>query len=131
MRTLCLKAVLLLIALSTTRVLAQSYDYRFRNKDLPLEERVNDLINRLSIEEKVGFLWELSPAIERLNIDKYYHGNEALHGVVRPGKFTVFPQAIAFGATFNPGLIHEVATAISDEARGRWNELDYGKEQTR
>ena len=131
MRTLCLIAVLLLIALSTTRVLAQSYDYRFRNKDLPLEERVNDLINRLSIEEKVGFLWELSPAIERLNIDKYYHGNEALHGVVRPGKFTVFPQAIAFGATFNPGLIHEVATAISDEARGRWNELDYGKEQTR
>jgi len=104
-------------------------DYPFQNADLPLEERVQDLVNRLTIEEKAGLLWELAPAIERLGIKKYYHGNEALHGVVRPGNFTVFPQAIAFGATFNPDLIFEVATAISSEARGRWNELDRGEKQ--
>ena len=57
------------------------------------------------------------------------HGNEALHGVVRPGKFTVFPQAIGLGATWNPDLINKVSTAISDEARAKWNELDQGKNQ--
>ncbi|MEL6820921.1 MAG: glycoside hydrolase family 3 N-terminal domain-containing protein, partial [Calditrichota bacterium] len=119
---------LFLAVLACSTLMAQP-DYPFRNADLPLEERVQDLVNRLTIEEKAGLLWELAPAIERLGIKKYYHGNEALHGVVRPGKFTVFPQAIAFGATFNPDLIFEVATVISTEARARWNELDRGEKQ--
>lgn len=70
-----------------------------------------------------------SPGISRLDIPKYYHGNEALHGVVRPGRFTVFPQAIGLAATWNPELQLQVATVISDEARARWNELDQGREQ--
>ncbi|WP_299552248.1 glycoside hydrolase family 3 C-terminal domain-containing protein [Seonamhaeicola sp.] len=109
----------------------QELEFPFKNPELPINERVEDLINRLTLQEKADLLWELAPAIERLGIPKYYHGNEALHGVVRPGKFTVFPQAIAFGATFNPDLMKEVSTAISTEARGRWNELNYGKEQKR
>ncbi len=84
----------------------------------------------LTTEEKVGLLRATSPAIPRLGIDKYYHGNEALHGVVRPGRFTVFPQAVGLAATWNTDLIYSVATAISDEARARWNELDQGRKQT-
>ena len=53
-----------------------------------------DLLSRLTVEEKVSLLRATSPGISRLDIPKYYHGNEALHGVVRPGRFTVFPQAI-------------------------------------
>lgn len=79
---------------------------------------------RLTVEEKISLLRATSPGIPRLGIDKYYHGNEALHGVVRPGRFTVFPQAIGLAATWNPVLQQKVATVISDEARARWNELD-------
>lgn len=102
----------------------------FRNEQAPTEERVQDLLTRLTLEEKVGLLIATSPDIPRLNITHYYHGNEALHGVVRPGRFTVFPQAIGLAAMWNPELHYQVATAISDEARARWNELDGGKNQT-
>ncbi len=91
--------------------------------------RVMDLLDKLTIEEKVGLLRATSPAIPRLGIDKYYHGNEALHGIVRPGKFTVFPQAIGLAAMWNPELHYQIATVISDEARARWNELQQGKNQ--
>jgi beta-glucosidase len=84
----------------------------------------------MSIIEKMQLLYEVAPAIPRLGIAKYDHGNEALHGVVRPGKFTVFPQAIGMAATWNPDLIYQVSSAISDEARARWNELEQGKNQT-
>lgn len=102
----------------------------FRNENAPRHERIIDLLSKLTIEEKIGLLIASSPGIPRLNIDKYYHGNEALHGVVRPGKFTVFPQAIALASTWNPELMYRIATAISDEARARWNELELGKKQT-
>jgi beta-glucosidase len=102
----------------------------YRNEKAPLNDRVLDLLNQLNPEEKISLLIASSPGIPRLAIDKYYHGNEALHGVVRPGKFTVFPQAIAMASMWNPELLFNVATAISDEARARWNELDGGKKQT-
>jgi beta-glucosidase len=102
----------------------------FRNEEAPLHDRITDLLSRLTIEEKIGLLRATSPEIKRLEIDKYYHGNEALHGVVRPGNFTVFPQAIGLAAMWNPDLHYRVATAISDEARARWNELEQGKKQT-
>lgn len=98
----------------------------YKNEEVPLHERVIDLLSRLTVEEKVGLLRATSPGIPRLEIPKYYHGNEALHGVVRPGRFTVFPQAIGLAATWNPNLLHQVATVISDEARARWNELEQG-----
>ena len=102
----------------------------FLNRDISIGKRVEDLLNRLSIEEKLSLLIASSPGIPRLNIDKYFHGNEALHGIVRPGKFTVFPQAIALASMWNPELHYKIATAISDEARARWNELEWGKKQT-
>lgn len=101
----------------------------YKNENAPVHERVADLLSRLTVEEKISLLRATSPGIPRLGIDKYYHGNEALHGVVRPGRFTVFPQAIGLAATWNPVLQQKVATVISDEARARWNELDQGRNQ--
>lgn len=115
-----------LSALSCSFVHAQEL---YKNENAPVHERVMDLISRLTVEEKISLLRATSPGIPRLGIDKYYHGNEALHGVVRPGRFTVFPQAIGLAATWNPELQKRVATVISDEARARWNELDQGREQ--
>ena len=88
-----------------------------------------DLLSKLTVEEKIDLLRATSPENKRLGIPKYYHGNEALHGVVRPGKFTVFPQAIGLAAMWNPELHYKIATAISDEARARWNELGQGEKQ--
>lgn len=102
----------------------------FRDESLPIAERVEDLLGRMTVDEKIDLMRATSPANERLGIDKYYHGNEALHGIVRPGKFTVFPQAIALAATWDPEMLLKTASAISDEARARWNELGEGKLQT-
>lgn len=90
---------------------------KFRDPAYPVSERVQDLMDRMTLKEKLAVIIETSPANERIGIPKYYHGNEALHGVVRPGNFTVFPQAIALGATFDDELLEEIACAISDEAR--------------
>ena len=109
---------------------AQAQTPLFRDEGAPIADRVEDLLGRMTVDEKIDLLRATSPANPRLGIDKYYHGNEALHGVVRPGKFTVFPQAIGLAATWDPDLLFKVATAISDEARARWNELGEGKLQT-
>lgn len=101
----------------------------YLNEKLSFHERVIDLLYRLTVEEKISLLRATSPGIPRLDIPKYYHGNEALHGVVRPGRFTVFPQAIGLASSWNPELMQRVATVISDEARARWNELDQGRNQ--
>lgn len=103
--------------------------YPFNDPDLSTHERVDDLLNRLTVEEKVSILVGTSEEISRLGVEKYYHGNEGLHGVVRGGRFTVFPQAIALSATWNPELVFDVATAISDEARAKWNFYNQGKDQ--
>ena len=111
---------------STAAVNAQEL---YRDMNAPLHERIIDLLGRMTVEEKVSLMTNTAPAIPRLGIDKYYHGNEALHGIVRPGKFTVFPQAIGLAATWNPNLLFRVTTAISDEARGKWSLLELGKKQ--
>ena len=82
--------------------------------------RARELTALLTLEEKLSLIVETAEAIERLGIPKYYHGNEALHGVVRPGKFTVFPQAIAFGAMFDDVFLEKIADAISTEARAKY-----------
>ncbi len=118
----------LLSALGLASVRAQ--EMPFRDENLSVHERVNDLLSRLTVEEKITLLYASSPGITRLDIPKYYHGNEALHGVVRPGRFTVFPQAIGLASMWNPDLHHRIASAISDEARARWNQLEQGRLQT-
>ena len=102
----------------------------YQDESLPIPQRVEDLLQRMTVDEKIDLMRATSPANERLGIAKYYHGNEALHGVVRPGRFTVFPQAIALASSWDPDLMLKVSTAISDEARARWNELGEGKLQT-
>jgi beta-glucosidase len=88
---------------------------------LPPAERAAALVARMTSAEKIGQLMTDAPAIPRLGVPAYEWWNEALHGVARAGRATVFPQAIGLAATFDPALIHEVATAISDEARAKFN----------
>jgi beta-glucosidase len=85
-------------------------------------ELISKLISQMTLEEKVSQLSYTSAAIPRLGIPEYNWWNECLHGVARAGIATVFPQAIALAATFDEGLVEEVAGAISDEARAKYNE---------
>ena len=105
----------------------------YLNTSLPVNARVNDLIARLTLQEKVDQMMNNSPAIDRLHIPAYNWWNEALHGVARAGVATIYPQAIGMAATFDDPLVHSVADAISDEARAmynasikRGNHLQYG-----
>jgi beta-glucosidase len=93
----------------------------FRNPDKPLEVRLNDLVSRMTLDEKTGQMLYNAPAIDRLGIPAYNWWNEALHGVARSGKATVFPQAIGLAATWDTSLMRRVSTAISDEARAKYN----------
>ena len=86
------------------------------------DARINELISQMTLEEKVSQLSYTSAAIPRLGIPEYNWWNECLHGVARAGIATVFPQAIALAATFDEDFIEEVADAISDEARAKYNE---------
>jgi beta-glucosidase len=86
---------------------------------LPIELRVDDLVARMTLPEKVSQMVHAAPAIERLGIPPYNWWNECLHGVGRAGIATVFPQAIGLAATWNTDLMHHVAVAISDEARAK------------
>ena len=80
-----------------------------------------ELVKKMTLDEKLSQLRYDSPAIERLKIPAYNWWNEGLHGVARSGTATVFPQAIGMAASFNPDLLNCVATAISDEARAKYN----------
>jgi beta-glucosidase len=93
----------------------------FMDPGQPMEARIQDLIGRLTLEEKVSLLSYDAAAVPRLGVPKYNYWNEALHGVARAGKATVFPQAIGMAATFDDHLVNRVATAISDEARAKFN----------
>ena len=94
----------------------------YQDPDLPLEQRVEDLVSRMTLEEKVSQTLHNAPSLDRLGIPAYNWWNEALHGVARAGRATVFPQAIGLGATWDRDLILEVATVISDEARAKHHE---------
>ena len=95
--------------------------YPFQDDKLDPNKRIADLISRMTLEEKVSQMQDVAPAIERLGIPQYNWWNECLHGVARAGNATSFPQAIGMAATWNPELIHEVADAISTEARAKFN----------
>lgn len=94
---------------------------KWLNTNLSIEDRVDDLISQMSLSEKLSQLIHNSAELRRLDIPKYNWWNEALHGIARNGKATVFPQAIALAATFDEKLIYRVASSISDEARAKFN----------
>ncbi len=99
---------------------AQDVDFSFLDNNLTLEKRVEILVSQMTTEEKISQLTNDAAAIPRLKIPDYNWWNEALHGVARNGKATIFPQGIAIGATFDPDLAERVASAISTEARAKY-----------
>jgi beta-glucosidase len=93
--------------------------FPFQNPDLPLAERIDDLLGRLTLEEKVGQMLHESRAVARLGVPAYNWWNEACHGIARNGRATVFPQVIGLGATWNRDLVQQVAGIIAEEARAK------------
>jgi len=91
--------------------------YPFQQIDLPLNDRVQDLISRLTLDEKVSLIPQYQAAIERLGVGAYKHGTEAAHGISWLGKATSFPQPSGLACTWNPELMKEIGSAIGDEAR--------------
>jgi len=89
---------------------------------MDFKERAKELVSKMTLAEKISQMTHEAQAIERLGIPAYNWWNECLHGVARAGTATVFPQAIAMAASFDEELMYEVATAISDEARAKYNE---------
>lgn len=92
--------------------------YPFQNPALPLEDRVNDLVSRFTLEEKVGLMLQYQIAVERLGVKAYKHGTEAAHGVAWLGEATGYPQPIGLGCTWDTELMQRVGSAIGNEARG-------------
>lgn len=95
----------------------------YKNPDCSFEERADDLMSRMTLEEKIGQMMNAAPAIPRLQIPAYEWWNEALHGVARAGSATVFPQAIGLAASFDTNLMRDVASVISDEARAKHHDF--------
>lgn len=89
----------------------------FRDPRLPLAKRVDDLLGRLTLDERIAFLHQFAPAVERLGVGAFRTGQEALHGVAWMGPATVFPQAVGLGATWNEDLVRRVGEAVSTEVR--------------
>ncbi len=107
----------------------QPADYPFRNPHLSMDRRIDDLLNRLTLDEKISLLHQSQAPIPRLGIPYFKAGTEALHGVawsndlnnnwnVVTAKGTVFPQAVGMASTWDPALIRKVGSATGDEARG-------------
>lgn len=94
----------------------------YLNPDLPIDQRVNDLVSRMTLEEEISQMQNNAPAIPRLRIPAYGWANEALHGVALAGHATVFPQAIGLAATWDTNLVHGIADVISTEARAKHND---------
>ena len=96
---------------------AQTALQPYLSPQLNAEQRADDLLKRLTLEEKVKLMMDTSPAIDRLQIPQFQWWNEALHGVGRNGYATVFPITMARAASWDDALLHKVFTAVSDEAR--------------
>ncbi len=103
--------------------MAKKESEKYKDTSLPIEERVEDLVSRMTLAEKVSQLVHGAAAIGRLGIPEYNWWNECLHGVARAGIATVFPQAIGMAATWNVDLIGRVADVISTEARAKHHDF--------
>ena len=121
MRTITALACLCAAALiaATPAFAQQDASFPFQNPSLPVARRVDDLIGRMTLEEKASQMRHAAPAIPRLDIPAYDWWSEGLHGIARSGYATVFPQAIGMAATWDPTLMHRVSSVIGEEARAK------------
>lgn len=116
------KILILFCYLTSSLCIAQQKQFPFQDYNLTFEQRVNDLVGRLTLEEKVSQMLNASPAIPRLGIPAYDWWNETLHGVARtPYKVTVYPQAIAMAATFDKNSLFKMADFSALEGRAIYN----------
>ena len=111
------KLILMLLIACAVAVHAQVLPYQ--NPELSAEQRADDLLGRLTLEEKTKLMMDTSPAISRLGIPQFQWWNEALHGVGRNGFSTVFPITMLMAASWDDALLYQVFTAVSDEARAK------------
>ena len=97
----------------------------WKNTELPLEKRLDDLLSALTLEEKIQQLDSEAPAIERLGVAKFRYGGEALHGLCNTGRATSFPMPIGMAATFNPELVQRIGSATGDEMRAKFHAREW------
>jgi beta-glucosidase len=119
----CLVVFTLLFANVPPTGQAQTSVPPYKDPSLSVEKRVDDLVSRMTLEEKVSQMMNAAPAIPRLGIPEYEWWNEGLHGVARAGYATVFPQAIGLAATWDTKLMRQTADVISTEARAKHHEF--------
>jgi beta-glucosidase len=110
------------VAVLHTAAPQQAGESDYKNPSLAVEQRVADLVSRMTLQEKVSQLGHTADAIPRLGVPQYDWWNEGLHGVARAGNATVFPQAIGMAAMFDEPLLHQIADVISTEFRAKYVE---------
>ena len=121
----------LLLGLQSNTTNGQAPPPPYKDPSLPIDKRVDDLVSRMTLAEKVSQMMNAAPAIARLDIPEYEWWNEGLHGVARAGYATVFPQAIGLAASWDTDLMHQIADVISTEARAKHNEFVRNNERGR
>ncbi len=118
-----LTALFLSLSFLSSAAIAQSQKtLPYLDPSLSNQQRVDDLVSRMTLDEKVAQLINTTPAIPRLNVPAYDYWSEGLHGIARSGYATMFPQAIGMAATWDAPLVNQISTAISTEARAKYNE---------
>src|ERR1700749_1926809 len=115
-----LAALLFSFSIFSSGALAQSTKpLPYLDTSLSTQQRVDDLISRMTLDEKVAQLINTTPAIPRLNVPAYDYWSEGLHGIARSGYATLFPQAIGMAATWEAPLANKICTVISTRARAK------------
>ena len=118
-----LRIVLVLVILGSIVSCNRTHTFPYQDVKLDFEIRVDDLVSRMTLEEKVSQLDHYADAVDHLGIPQYNWWNECLHGVARAGKATVFPQAIGMAATFDRDLMFRMADITSTEARAKYHDF--------
>jgi len=114
-------SLIVLFALSSAPVFAQEPTPAYLDPARPQAARIQDLISRMTLEEKASMMQNTTPGVARLGIPKYDWWSEALHGVANTGTATVFPQAIGLAAMWDESLHHEIAQVVGLEGRAKFN----------
>jgi beta-glucosidase len=123
-----MRKCLTLFVIGCYSILASAQVLPFQNPTLSSAERANDLLQRMTLEEKISQMQDASAALPRFGMPAFQWWNEALHGVARAGLATVFPQTIGLAATFDDQAVEETFSMVSDEARAK--NTDYRKKES-